>query len=479
MNRGAAADLKSAEKRVEAHSAVFKKELGVKDLVLAQILTVIGGFGIGTAAKLGSPHLALWLLAILFFFLPLASVVIYLNRIMPLEGGIYQWAKLGFNEFVGFFVAWNTWLFAIVYMSAIGLSVATSLSYALGPNAAWMAGSKWFIAIMSCAVIGALAVVAILGLGVGKWVHNAGGLILLVVFAALFALPLLNLAQGLPTTYPPLKIALPALSLLTATIFVKMAVFAFGGFEYVAILAGECRNPARAMTKSVLIAVPLIALMYILGTNSVLAFIKPEDVDLINPFAQVFTAGFGSFGAAANLVSGIILAMMLREITQSSLTFTGNTRLPMVAGWDRLLPAWFTRLHARYKTPVNSVIFVGAMTLCIGLAGIIEVGQQEAYQLLQSAAGIFIASTQLVMFAIPIIGLRGTGVRIPIWVKIISVSGFLMSLSFIVLSVFPIIEVESWFAYSVKIITVIVITNIVGVIIFLTANKRRMQETNV
>lgn len=81
------ADLKSAEKRVEAHSAVFKKELGVKDLVLAQILTVIGGFGIGTAAKLGSAHLALWLLAILLFFLPLASVVIYLNRIMPLEGG--------------------------------------------------------------------------------------------------------------------------------------------------------------------------------------------------------------------------------------------------------------------------------------------------------------------------------------------------------------------------------------------------------
>lgn len=475
----AVADLKSAEKRVEARSAVFKKELGVKDLVLAQILTVIGGFGIGTAAKLGSAHLALWLLAILFFFLPLASVVIYLNRIMPLEGGIYQWAKLGFNEFVGFFVAWNTWLFAIVYMSAIGLSVATSLSYALGPNAAWMAGSKWFIAIMSCAVIGALAVIATVGLGVGKWVHNAGGLILLVVFAALLALPLLNLAQGIPTTYPPLEITMPALSLLTATIFVKMAVFAFGGFEYVAILAGECRNPARAITKSVLIAVPLIALMYILGTNSVLTFIKPEDVDLINPFAQVFTVGFGSFGAVANLVSGIILAMMVREITQSSLTFTGNTRLPMVAGWDNLLPMWFTRLHARYKTPVNSIIFVAAMTICIGLAGIIEVGQQEAYQLLQSAAGIFIASTQLVMFAIPLIGLRGAGVRIPIWVKIISISGFTMSLLFIVLSVFPIIEVESWFAYSVKIIAVIVITNIVGVAIFLTAARRRKQETNI
>jgi amino acid transporter len=474
-----AANANAAEKQVEAHSAVFKKALGVKDLVLAQVLTVIGGGGaIGLAAKLGPDHLSFWLLAILFFFLPLAAVVIYLNKIMPHEGGTYQWAKLSFNEFAGFFVAWNTWLFAIVFMSAIGLSVATSLSYALGPHAAWMAGSSWFIAAMSCTVIGALALVATFGLGVGKWVHNVGGLILLFVFGVLVALPLLNLSQDIPASYPPLTITMPPLSLLTATVFVKITVFAFGGFEYVAILAGECRNPARAIRQSVLIAMPLIGLMYIFGTNSFLTLIKPEDVDLINPFAQAFTAGFGSFEVVANLLSGTILAMMAREISQASLTFTGNTRLPMVAGWDHLLPAWFTKLHTKFKTPVNSILFVWAMTLCVGLAGNFEVGQQEAYQLLQSAAGIFIATPLLVLFTIPLFGSGNVSRRIPPWVKIFSVTGFLLTLLFIILSIFPIIEVQSRLAYSVKIIGIIVITNLLGILIFVGAGKRRNQKMN-
>ena len=64
-----------------------------------------------------------WLLALVLFYLPSAAVVMYLNRLMPLEGGLYQWAKLGFNETVGFMLAWNLWLYVIVYTSEIGLAV--------------------------------------------------------------------------------------------------------------------------------------------------------------------------------------------------------------------------------------------------------------------------------------------------------------------------------------------------------------------
>jgi len=53
--------------------------------------------------------------------------VIYLNRLMPLEGGLYQWAKLGFNQTVGFMLAWNLWLYVIVFTSEIGLQCATIL----------------------------------------------------------------------------------------------------------------------------------------------------------------------------------------------------------------------------------------------------------------------------------------------------------------------------------------------------------------
>ena len=66
---------------------------------------------------------------------------------MPLEGGLYQWAKLGFSDLVGFLVAWNLWLFAILNTSEIGLQVTQYLAYIVGPDGEWLTGSKWFIAL--------------------------------------------------------------------------------------------------------------------------------------------------------------------------------------------------------------------------------------------------------------------------------------------------------------------------------------------
>src|SRR5437870_2159372 len=168
------AELRDAEQEIERRSAVFKKELGLTDLALTQILFIVGLPWVGVAGKLGPSHIIFWLLAIALFYLPSAAVVIYLNRLMPLEGGLYQWAKLGFNSFMGFIVAWNLWLFVILNCSEIGLQAATSLSYAIGPRGAWIAGSKWFISLLSSLIIGLLVVVTVLGLGVGKWLHKSG-----------------------------------------------------------------------------------------------------------------------------------------------------------------------------------------------------------------------------------------------------------------------------------------------------------------
>ena len=121
----------ASEQSVVAHSAVFKKELGLRDLVLTQVVFVVGTSWVGTAAKLGPSQGAYWLFAILLFYVPLAATVIYLNRLMPLEGGLYQWAKFGFNDFAGFMVAWNLWLLGIVVMagtlSGLGLSSSVTL----------------------------------------------------------------------------------------------------------------------------------------------------------------------------------------------------------------------------------------------------------------------------------------------------------------------------------------------------------------
>jgi amino acid transporter len=98
----------------------------------------------------------------------------------------------------------------------------------------------------------------------------------------------------------------------------------------------------------VLIAAPVISLMFILGTSSVLAFSAPGEIDLVGPIPQAFRKGLGAFGeAAAIVIPFAVLLTAARSIGQSSLLFTAASRMPMVAGWDRLIPAWFSQLHAR------------------------------------------------------------------------------------------------------------------------------------
>jgi glutamate:GABA antiporter len=469
--------LRRAEEAVEAHSAVFKKQLGLTDLILTQVLFVVGLNWVGTAGKLGHSHIVYWLLAIALFYIPTAAVVIYLNQLMPLEGGLYQWARLGFNEFFGFLAAWNLWLYVIMLLSEVGLLFATNLGYALGPRVEAHAADRSLILFCGVVVIGALATATIFGLGIGKWIHNAGGIIIILVFATLIVLPFIGMAHGEVTRYNPFQIEAPAISLLSLNILGKMGFAALGGFEYVAILAGECRQPSRTIGRSVIISAPIIALMFILGTSSVLAFLKPDDINLIGPIPQVLSIGLKPLGLAAHIAPVIILAFLGIRLAQASVNFTANSRLPMVAGWDRLLPQWFTHLHPKYKTPVNSIIFVGAMTLLASLAGMIGVAAQEAYQLLQSASVIFYAFSYLVMLALPLVGLKDVYPRPPLWLKIAACSGFGMTLLNVVLSVFPIIQVESWWSFGLKTSGVIVAGNLVGILIFVAAERRKKQNS--
>src|SRR6185436_15575184 len=274
--------------------------------------------------------------------------------------------------------------------------------YVLGPEGEELTGRQWFIVAVNLAIIGALVVLTIVGLGVGKWVHKAGGALMLLTFAAILILPWLNRAQGSLAAYHPLSLEMPVLSLMSLNLFGKMGFGALGGFEYVAIHSGECRDPVRTITRSVALAAPVIAGMFILGTSSVLALVPRDQIDLIAPIPQVLSEGFHSLRFAAPIAPIAIVALLCIRVAQSSVMFGGNTRLPMVAGWDRLLPDWFTRLHARYKTPVNSILFVGAATLALGIVGLIGVGKQEAFQLLWNASGVFYALTYLAMFSIPL-----------------------------------------------------------------------------
>jgi amino acid transporter len=466
-------DLKRAEQKVEAQSASLKKPLGLRDLALTQILFVVGSSWVGAAAKLGTAHLFFWLLAILLFYIPQAAVVIYLNRLMPLEGGIYQWAKLGFNEFIGFFVAWNVWLLSITVIALGGMFVTTNISYAIGQM--WMPNNKWCVTLISTALVAGLGWTAARGLSLGKWIHNIGAFAMLVVYGALVLLPFVALAHGDLKEYHPLRIALPTMSIFfCVNIFTKLSIGALSGFEYVAILAGETRAPARDIGRSVLIASPVIALMFILGTSSVLAFIGNNPIDLIGPVPQTLRLGLSSFPIAGAMASAGILLMTVRTIASTSIHFTGSSRLPMVAGWDRLLPAWFSRLHSRHKTPVNSIFFVGLVTLIIAISSQIGAGIQEAFQLVDNAANVFYGTVYLLLFAIPLVGAAAICSGASIWLRLGALCGAGVSLLAIFFTVYPIIDVPSKLSFAAKIIAVTLVADLIGIALFIFGKRRRV-----
>src|SRR5215831_12669008 len=180
-----------------------------------------------------------------------------------------------------------------------------------------------------------------------------------------------------------------------------------------------------------------------------------------------------SFGAASTIASVGILLMTVRSISSMSIHFTGSSRLPMVAGWDNLLPVWFSRLHPRYKTPINSIMFVGAITLAIGISSRIGAGLQEAFQLVDNAANVFYGIVYAMMFAIPLVGATAVRSGARAWLRLAALCGLVVCLLAIFFTVYPIIDVPSPFIFAAKIIAVTAILNAMGATIFWLGQRRR------
>ncbi len=466
--------LQAAEAEVRSHSTELRRELGIADLVLAQILIIIVPEFFGTAVKAGRSHVVLWLLAIVLFFIPLAFVVAHLNRLMPLEGGLYEWARLGFSDRVGFLTAWNVWLLQTVQVSQIALVSATYLSYAV-PGAAWIASSPPVLVAASVALIALMMVFARFGLRVGKWVSNAGSIFTILILAVLILLPYVHAWRGSLPAYHPVPLLLPSMTLFSLSVFSKMTFGALSGFETIAIFAGESRDPARNISRSILFTAPLIALLYILGTSAILAFVSPDAIDVIGPVPQALTRGFAMLGIsrlAGPFTSIVILLLLLNYLSSYTLYFSANSRLPLVAGWDHLLPKWFTPLHPKYRTPVNSILFMGAVALAASVAVLVGAGNQESFTVLQTWAWTFYGLAYLAMFAIPLFSAKEKGLRPGRWLQLGSASGFSVTLLFVMLSILPVISVASVWKYSLKIVLVVVAANCLGWIIYQVGQRK-------
>ena len=457
--------------RIESPAPVaehrLQRQLGLRDLVLTQILCVVGSSWVGIAAGLGRAQTVTWIAAMLVFYLPMAASVIALNREMPLEGGLYVWAHKAFGDLIGFLTAWNVWVYGIAVTAAILYAIPTEISYLIGPSVAWLPENHLVSLGIVASVIAVITIAALRGLELGKWIHNISGISILIVYAALIALPLWALSRHIPIHYEPFAIHVPPRHLRSFALFGQMIFGALCGLEYIAILAGESRDPARSIGRSVWVASPIICCMFILGTGSVVAFSHPGHIDFIAPIPQTLRLALSNSGIANLFAMGAILLLQFRLIGASSYIFTGVTRLPMVTGWDHLVPAWFTRLHPRWHTPANSILSTAALVFLLTLLATVGVHAQEAFQLLSNASLTHYELAYLAMFAIPLAGAAALRRKLSTSLKVLSVIGFAATLFSLVISAYPFVDVIDARIYAAKILGTTLLSNAAGTAFYL------------
>jgi len=373
------------------------KAMGFWDVLLFNIATVLGPRWIAAAAHNGTSSISLWVIAALFFFVPTAMVINELSSRFPEEGGLYVWAKEAFGDFHGFVAGWNYWIYTVFYFPGLLLASAAMSAYIIGEGGVALAQNRTFLLLVSLGLLLVAVILNIIGLNIGKWLQNAGGVstyVPLLILASIAAI--LGLRHGSMTPFTWANIW-PVWNWDTVNFWSQIA-FAFTGLELVSAMSAEVRDPRRTLPRAVFAAGALIALMYIVGTISVLVLVPPPEV---SPTSGVFHAiTVGAIALKLGFV-GILAAILVTVGNAGGVgsTVAGVARVPFVVGIDRYLPAAFGKIHPRWKTPYVSIIVQAVVSGAILLLSQISETTRGAYQGLVDVAIILYFIPFLYMYA--------------------------------------------------------------------------------
>jgi hypothetical protein len=100
------------------------------------------------------------------------------------------------------------------------------------------------------------------------------------------------------------------------------------------------------------------------------------------------------------------------------------------------------------------------------------VNEQEAFSLVQIWAFTLYGLAYLVMFAIPLVGNRKLPIKPRIGLRVAAGSGFVVTLLFVVLSIFPVIDVPNPASYAWKTVAVVVGANILGGVFYISSRQQ-------
>lgn len=455
--------------------AQLRKTMGFWDVLLFNIATVLGPRWISAAGHNGTSSISLWVIAAMFFFIPGAFVINELSSRFPNEGGLYVWAKEAFGDFHGFVAGWTYWIYTVFYFPGLLLASASMSAYVLGAKGAWYSQDRTFLLVISIILLVVAVWLNIIGLNIGKWLQNAGGVGTYLPLLMLVGVAWLVYFKHGSVTHFSWANMMPAWNWDTVNFWSQIA-FAFTGLELVSAMSEEVRDPRRTLPRAVFGAGAMIAFMYIVGTFAILALVSAPDLD---PKSGVFHAiTVGSVALKLGFL-GILAAVLVSVGNAGGVgsTVAGIARVPFVVGIDRYLPAAFGRIHSRWKTPYISILVQAGISGAILLVSQMRSETvQAAYQMLIDAAIILYFIPFLYMFA-AVIKLSGRrdrlenphavlvpGGKLGLWLS--GIVGFLVVLIGIFVSLVPPGESTNKWSFELRLVGGCFVSIFLGLILY-------------
>jgi glutamate:GABA antiporter len=459
--------------------------MGFWDVLLFNIATVLGPRWIAAAGHNGTSSISLWVIAALFFFVPGAFVINELSSRFPDEGGLYVWAKEAFGDFHGFVAGWTYWIYTVFYFPGLLLASASMSAYVLGEKGAVYAQDQTFLLVISLVLLVVAVVLNIIGLNIGKWLQNAGGVGTYVPLLMLAAIALLVYFQRGSMTHFTWANMMPTWNWDTVNFWSQIA-FAFTGLELVSAMSEEVRDPRRTLPRAVFGAGAMIAFMYIVGTFAILSLVPAADVD---PKSGVFHAiTLGSMALKVGFL-GILAAMLVSVGNAGGVgsTVAGIARVPFVVGIDRYLPAAFGKIHPKWKTPYISILVQAGISGAILLLSQIKSETvQEAYQILIDAAIILYFIPFLYMFA-GVLKLAGRpdrrsnphavlvpGGKIGLWLS--GILGFVVVLIGIIVSLVPPGDTPNKVSFELRLVGGTLVSILLGLVLYWRGARSKTKQ---
>jgi len=429
----------------------LKRVLGRRDLVLLFVVAVFNLNVLPSITANGGVTVWLWLISLLLFFWPQGIAVIELAHRYPGEGGVYLWAKEVFGDFHGFLSGWCYWTNNMMYVPTVMLYFVGVSVFVLGPSHAGLADNKNFALAASVVLLALLVILNIMGLGVGKWVNNLGGI---GTFIAAFLLMGLGIIVCLKfgTNIHWADFQIPANPRFVLNSF---GVICFGlvGLELASVMGDEIENPRKTLPGAVAWGGVLSGFLYIGATLTLLVAVDKNSISVLQGIVQAVSHMASRVGVAW-IVAPFAFLLSLSIAGIGSAWLGGSARIPFVAGLDSYMPSWLGKIHPRYATPYAALIVHASVSLILVIANFLATGGvQESFQRLLSLA--------VVLQLIPFLYIFGALLKIAVDAKFVrghygkgtlifaGVSGFITTILGIALAYFPAQQITSLLSYEI------------------------------